>query len=108
MTNVGSCAATGGTNYAADSSPTDCWALCMQAKHRGFWKAIVWRYGDCGCVAKKNLGTCDVGTSNDYEYHESDPALCGKNQTIFTNLHLAKNMIIVSINLHKTHLFCFF
>ena len=27
---------------------------------------------------------------------------------IFTNLHLAKNMIIFSINLHKTHLFCFF
>ena len=94
MTNVGSCAATRGSDSAADSSPTDCWALCMQAKHRGFWKAIVWRYGDCGCVAKKNLGTCDVGTSNDYEYHESDPALCGKNQTIFTNLHLAKNMII--------------
>ena len=74
MTNVGSCAATGISDSAANASPTACWAHCMQHN----WKGIVWRYGDCGCVHTSNLGTCDMGTSDDYEYHESDPASCGK------------------------------
>ena len=56
-----------------------------------YWDAIVWKYGDCGCV---KYGSCDEGTSDDYEYYDSHPAFCDKGYTMCPNLHLENDMII--------------
>ena len=73
------CAASGGNSL----TPTACWELCIG----GNWVAMVWKNGECDCVHKNNIGTCDEGTINDYEYHESDPTLCDEGHTIFQNLY---------------------
>jgi len=77
VTNVENCAATGGSE--GETSAKACWDHCMSLDAFGIeWAAIVWKYGDCGCVAKPYLGKCNRGLSFQYEYHETDPTSCNK------------------------------
>ena len=83
VTDVGSCAAT--TSSDGKTSAKACWDHC------NFWgHAIVWKYGTCGCVHITNLGTCTKGTSNDFEYHETDPTSCAKGNADFPKISSRK------------------
>ena len=71
---VDDCALTS-TPLSSRLTPQTCWDLCM-VELAGSFAAIVWKEGECGCIMTYALGTCNIGTQEDYEYYESSPLFC--------------------------------
>ena len=66
------CAAIG-TPPESRLTPQNCWNYCVIKSDRS---GIIWKSDLCGCVHRSNLGSCNIGTQEDFEYYESIPTLC--------------------------------